>query len=244
VLRAIVATELAGQPLSEAQKKWLSMVVEIVINDGSGAPPTYAGWYFDLFRDFSDATTAPDFVTGFAQNLDTVFYAGATAPRMGVFVVDTGGGPRVVTGPIARAYETAWPTSSGRLNRWELDDKAVPRREPWATSYTVIDGAKPPPIDIEEEWDPAATEDKPRKVWFAATGDATNVDVTIEILDHHRVPIAKQTKTVGTGKTIFKFTATVDKVEMVHLQIGSYHAWSERSGDNGFGFWLKPRASE
>ncbi len=243
VLRAIVATELAGQPLSEAQKKWLSMVVEIVINDGSGALPTYAGWYFDLFRNFSDATTAPDFVTGFAQNLDTVFYAGVSAPRMGVFVVDTGGGPRVVTGPIARTYETTAPTSTGRLNRWTLDDAKITRREPWAASYTVMDGTKPPPIAIEEEWDPAATEDKPRKVWFTATSD-TKIDITIEILDHHRVPIAKQTKSVGPGKTLFKFAATVDKVEMIHLQAGNYHAWTERSGDNGFGFWLKPQPEQ
>ncbi len=246
VLRAIVATELAGRPLSDTQKKWLSMVVEIIVdNSGSGAPPTYAGWYFDLFRSFNDATAQPGFITGFAQNAETVFYAGAKAPRLGVFVVDTGGVPRVVTGPVANTYETAYPGAAGRLTDPTVGDGQASQpvlSAPWAT-YTLGSAEKTaPPVDVEEEWDP---DDKspatvPRKTWLSATASQPTT-VTIQLLDHHRVPLASMTREVGTTKTFFKFAQRVDKVEMLHLQVGKFHAWSERRGDNGFGFWLRPR---
>jgi hypothetical protein len=31
---------------------------------------------------------------------------------------------------------------------------------------------------------------------------------------------------------------------MIHLQFGKFHAWSERRGDNGFGFWFQPRKQQ
>src|SRR5262245_18122741 len=49
VLRKITDYELAGQPLPEEAKRFLSLVVEMAPGS-TGGPPTYTGWYFDLFQ--------------------------------------------------------------------------------------------------------------------------------------------------------------------------------------------------
>ena len=232
VLRAIVTTELAGRPLTTAQKEWLSMVVEIVINDGSGAPPSYAGWYFDLFRNFNDATHEPDFLTGYAQNeLDTM-YLGASDPRIGVFVVDTGGPPRVVVGPIAHAWETSAPTSKGRLEIDETDPTTRPAmHEPWAASYTV-EATKPPKLVIREAWRDGAN-------GFEIVAATAVGPVTLKLLDHHRVPFASQTRTIGAGRTKLWFPeAQFQKAEVVQLVHGTYHQFAQRQtgGEGSFSF--------
>jgi hypothetical protein len=241
VLRSIIDTQLADQPLSAVQKQWLSMVVEIVVdNSGSGAPPTYAGWYFDLFRNFTDATSNPDFITGIGQNADHVFYAGATDPRMGVFVVDTGGAPRVVTGPIAHAYETSAPTTAGRLTTHQIDSKNhPPLLEPWAASYLVGNSAKPPLVNIQEEWG-----DGTNFLMFSVEAADAVGPITFRALDHHRVPFATVTRQIGKGKTIVKLGVKRDKTEMVQLVYGKFTDWRERSADNGFAFYYQFRKEQ
>jgi hypothetical protein len=242
VLRSIIDTQLADQPLSAVQKRWLSMVVEIVVdNSGSGAPPTYAGWYFDLFRNFQDATADADFVTGIAKNGEHVFYVGGTDPRMGVFVVDTGGAPRVVTGPVARPFETSAPLSDGVLHSYSFENhdpkaKKPPLHEPWAASYLVSNASvKPPLVDIQEDWDESQI------LSFTVTAESAVGPITLRALDHHRVPIATLTKTVGKGKTVFRFGIKRDRAEMVQLSAGKFHSWSERSTDGGMSFHYLPR---
>lgn len=240
VLRSIAATELAGQPLTTAQKEWLSMVVEIVKRDASGAPPTYAGWYFDLFRNFNDATGEPDFLTGYAQNVGETMYLGASDPRIGVFVVDTGGPPRVVVGPIAHAWETTGATSEGRLSIDESDD-TKPRptmHEPWSAGY-AIDAAKPPKIVVQETYVDS------RRRGFEIISATTVGPVTFKLLDHHRVPFASVTRSIGPGRTRFLFPAAqLDKAEMVQLVHGTFSAFEQRmtGGESSFSFWLTTRA--
>ena len=67
------------------------MVVEIVPPSSDG-PGRYDGWYFDLFPRSGDAFTEHAFVADWftSSNANAVVYAGATAPRLGLFVVDTG----------------------------------------------------------------------------------------------------------------------------------------------------------
>lgn len=223
VLRSIVATELAGKPLTAAQKKWLSMVVEIVVdNSGSGKPPTYAGWYFDLFRDFDDATAAPELISGYAFSADHVAYAGATAPRMGVFVIDVGGAPRVAVGPIARSFEIRHPTADRRLTDDDVSAYATTKlavKEPWAASYTVIDRATPPPIEVVDTFDGTS-------FGFEVKSQSDVGDVTLTLLDHHRVALQTITKRVRAGTTTFRFkTQLRGKTEMLHLVAGDFHAW-------------------
>src|SRR5207249_1391294 len=125
------------------------------------------------FRDFGAATEAPELVTGFAFNGDGIMYVGATAPRMGVFVIDTGGAPRVAVGPIARAFETDQALADGRLDPEAVKHAAV--REPWAASYTVPDTSKAPPVQVEmENTDPLT---------FVATAKQDIGPLTLELLD-------------------------------------------------------------
>jgi len=240
VLRSIVATELAGQPLTEAQKRWLSMVVEIVMRDGSGAAPTYAGWYFDLFRNFADATAQPELITGIAQNAERTMYLGTGEPRIGVFVIDTGGPPRVAVGPIAHAYESQALTSEGRLALDRDDDKPMPPQlEPWTAGYLISGGPKPK-LTITENW----SDD----TWmFDVEALAAVGPVTLVLLDHHRVPITSQTKIIGSGKSQFRFTRGMfDKVEMVQLKYGTFSAFAGRQtgGDSSYSFWFLTKAEQ
>src|SRR5439155_21237260 len=50
VLREISLAELAGHPLSEQSKRFISMVAEFE-HGGTAGPPLFSGWYYDLFRD-------------------------------------------------------------------------------------------------------------------------------------------------------------------------------------------------
>ncbi len=70
-LRAISAIELANQPLPVEAKRWLAMVVEMRPGSSDG-PPTYSGWYFDLFRrrqdeGLADASLVADYFTAWDE---------------------------------------------------------------------------------------------------------------------------------------------------------------------------------
>ena len=177
VLEAIAHQELSGEPLSEEAKRWLSMVVEIVPPSSDG-PGSFDGWYFDLFFRRYDAFDSPAFVSDIQASVNTgaVTHIGATLPRLALFVVDVGGAPRVVVGPVARAFEAIAPT--------RLADASAPgivRRDPWARAYTAP--ALAPPrlalrfVDVHSDGD----------------GDVYEIElagafagVRIELLDHHR----------------------------------------------------------
>src|SRR6185436_14010472 len=139
VLRTIAEHELADRPLTVAEKRWLGMVAELSIDtsqDITGHPPVYSGWYFDLFYDREgDGMRGASFIADYFTGQDGIAYAGATAPRMGVFVVDTSGPPRAFVGPIARAFEVHGPLAT----RYTDDSARKLARvdEPWAASYTL-----------------------------------------------------------------------------------------------------------
>ncbi len=160
VLGAISEAELAGRPLSAEALAFLSMVVEIHgIDIGTGWITTYNGWYFDLFLDRPSPTTqAPpgrlghpsikwagfiaDYYT--STNTETVAYAGARAPRIGVFVVDVGGAPRVVVGPVAHGYEHHGPLRDRLTDETSTTIHLAAVAEPWAESYAVAAPPEPP----------------------------------------------------------------------------------------------------
>ena len=123
ILSVIVDDELAGSDADSEPKRFLSMVVEMAPGS-SGGPPTFTGWYFDLFRKraadgLGRSQLVADYYT--STNLGEASYVGIADVRLGLFVVDTNGGPRMMTGPIARAYETHQPMG-GSASR--LDDLA------------------------------------------------------------------------------------------------------------------------
>jgi hypothetical protein len=229
ILAAIGQDELSGRPLSEEERRFLSMVLEMTPGS-SGGGPTYTGWYFDLFPSRDDALARADFIADyFTSGYEGVIsYAGATAPRLGVFVVDTGGGPRAVVGPVARAYEHHGPLAK------RLDDEAASKLvnvdDPWAVSYAM---AAPKEPELTFSW---AGYDEKRKVISAVVEAPRAVGVvTVEALDHHRRVIQAVTQPVRAGKTTFVFrkVADVSLVEAVHVQAGEAHAWAEVGGMEG-----------
>lgn len=158
-----------------------------------------------------------------------------------MFVIDTGGPPRVAVGPVARAYEHHGPQAR------RLDDAAgaaLPERDrhdPWAKRYTAP-AAAPPAFGVEY-YDGVA------KV-TAGGGIGALGAITIEPLDHHRVPNGpKVTRRLRAGELSIQVrTHKADaEVSGLHLQIGDFHDWLELSVVGGtasasYGGWKPPGA--
>ena len=194
VLRAIVGDELAGRPLTTAERRWLGMVAELNVNlgiDTTGHPPMYTGWYFDLFLDREkDGMRGAEYIADYFTSQDGVAYVGATAPRLGIFVVDAGGPPRAFVGPIARAYEVHGPLGTRYTD--ETARAISDRDEPWAAGYTVA--AAPPPSSLQLHYDAEVRQ-------LVLTSDHTLGKATIKVLDHHRVALESMDVTVKQGET-------------------------------------------
>lgn len=208
MLIAISKTELEGSPLSEPQKRWLGMVAEYIPTGGyadSGMPPTYTGWYFDLFPDREKgAFTRPELVADYftLTNDGTVAHVGVEGVRLGVFVVDTGGEPRAMVGPVAKAYEAHVPISEGRLTDRTARAHAG-KRAPWL-GYVA---KAPPPLPI------ALSAKFCDGTYVAAlTSDVALGDVSLTFTDHHGDPIGPPVTTTvaNPGRTIFHVAWTPD----------------------------------
>jgi hypothetical protein len=97
---------------------------------------------------FRRASLASDVATSTVHGVAT--HVGATQPRLGVFVVDTGGGPRVVVGPVARAFERLLP-ANGRMT--DMDARQLrPPLAAWEKSY-LAPGMPPPALSFEPRGD-------------------------------------------------------------------------------------------
>jgi Protein of unknown function (DUF3160) len=205
-LRAIAVTEASGAPLSEAQRRWLGMVSEYTPKDGygdSGEPPKYTGWYFDLFPDREigaerDVALVADYFT--LTNADQVRHLGIEKAALGVFVIDVGGEPRAMVGPVAKAYEVA-TTISGRLDD-ETAHAAPNKHAVWAGSY-VAEAREEPPIAARL----FACADGARVV----VQSGRPVTASISLLDHHGDPLgASLTQPIGTTPAVFAFSLPDD----------------------------------
>jgi hypothetical protein len=204
VLGVIARDELLGKPLSVEQKRFLSMVVELQPGSSS-QPATYTGWYFDLFRKRDAEGLSPSqFIADYytSVNLSEASYVGVSTVRLGLFVIDVGGVPRIVTGPIARAFELQRPFGPTMPRLFDETSAELPdtdRRDPWATSYTVAAPAELPSLTIH--YDP---DESPNIEVDAASALH---DVTFALLDHHRQPLATLRRSIPKGKTVFRFPA-------------------------------------
>jgi hypothetical protein len=209
VLERIAEHQLAGVPLTKAQQRFLSMVAEMR-EGSSGGPPAFTGWYFDLFEARSDdGTKQADFIADYytSTTASSIAYIGAGAPHLGAFVVDVGGKPRLVVGPVARGYEYTGSLST------RLDDDASmklsdrDRVDPWADSYMVANGAEPN-MSIQFQWNErydANDEHISTKLTAKVTAPKKVGKVTIELLDHHREVERSAARYVGAGVTTFRF---------------------------------------
>ncbi len=223
ILDEIAADELAGRPLSADERAFLSMVAEMEPGT-TGAAPTFSGWWFDLFHARQQDGLAP---AGYLASFFTgtkIAYVGATAPRLGVFVVDTGGPARLVVGPVARPYEY-----EGAVGR-RLDDVAgaalpeAARSEPWAASYTAGAAAPEPALQMIY---PA--QDTKHRLDVSIETAVDLGPVTIELYDHHRLPLATVTRVIKAGLTYIPVPPRLlDRTEGIHLRVGAYRGWFDR----------------
>ncbi|MBL8632020.1 MAG: DUF3160 domain-containing protein [Myxococcales bacterium] len=204
VLSVIAQHELEGKPLGIEEKRFLSMVVELRPGSSSG-PPTYTGWYFDLFRKrdaegLSSSAFIADYYT--SVNLSEASYVGVSAVRLGLFVIDVGGAPRIVTGPIARAFALQRPFGPAHPRLTDEAAAELPesdRQDPWATSYTVAAPTEVPALTLT--YDPDVSPD------IEVDAEVPLQDVTFALLDHHRQPLATLRRSFPKGKTVFRFPA-------------------------------------
>lgn len=217
VLATIARHELEGRALTTEEKRWLSMVTEMSPG-GTGHAPTYTGWYFDLFRGRADEALAE---TSFVADYHTsafkgkVVYAGAERPRLGVFVVDSGGPPRTMVGPVANAYELV-----GDLDKRFSDEtvKEAPGKvRPWAASYTAPSAKDRPIAASLSSGEDENGKKKPLTVTLLSTEDLG--DVVVELLDHHGNVVVSSTRRVTKKKTTIGFGRPA-KVQGLRVRIG------------------------
>ena len=208
ILARLARRETQGLALTEPERRWLGMVAENVPSGGyggdSGQPPKWTGWYFDLFADREKGAERPSlFVADYftLTNAEQVLYAGGDGPRLGLFVVDVGGAPRVMVGPVAKGYETAQPLAGPRLtDRAALAVPEAEKRAPWRASYaaperpltdqpaTWVTSCRPPAPRAFEVAPVAPAPGPPQSLRIAASL-ATAGEVEIGLLDHHGDPL-------------------------------------------------------
>jgi hypothetical protein len=224
VLGAISRHELEGRALSDDEKRFLSMVAEMS-PAGTGQAPKYTGWYFDVFPSREkQALDGADFIADYhtSTQLAKVQYAGATAPRLGVFVVDVGGAPRVAVGPVARAYEATGDLATRYTDQAAKELPEAARKDPWAASYTVAAPAVPAlALTARVPYEPDQ-----RTVTILLRAKTTLPSVTLEVLDHHRAPIAQTTRAVPAGKAVIVKLTPPRKGEGVRVRVGDW-SWSD-----------------
>lgn len=224
VLSRIVERELSGQPLTADENRFLGFVAEYLPFDpgciDSCAPPHYSGWWFDLFPKRKDGLLDPVFVADYytSSNAGQAAYVGAKKPVYGFFVVDQGGPPRVMIGPVARGFGQPGPISP-RLKDADVPKLAVPDA-PWLRSF-VAPAPKPFPLLVRETQRPsqgrpsfgdpfgdsAPARPAPRSTAWELTLRSTEDlgPVTVTLLDHHRRPLQSQTQRVAAQDVRFRF---------------------------------------
>lgn len=208
VLSKISRIELSGDPLPPEAQRWLDLVVELRPYGGTGGPPSFTGWWFDLFRLRQEGLGPASLIADtFTSTYDgTILYVGTQEPQMAMFVVDTGGPRRVVVGPIAQSFSHVGPLAK------RLTDADVSHRigtAPWAKSYRIEEPAEPPLVVVQRD---LGDGDKPAShATFDLKSTRALGQVTIEALDHHRRTYASQTLTVGTKTTTFRIPVAPPK---------------------------------
>lgn len=190
MLRAIAGAESEGKPLTEPQRRWLAMVAEKVPAGGyedSGQPPKWTGWYFDMFEDREHgATASAAFVADVftLTNAGEVLYVGADGPRLAVFLVDVGGEPRAMVGPVAKGYEARAPIGP-RVS----DDEAGALVGKTAAWRTFAVSARPEPALGLEGRFVRCGKDGSWEWRVALRSDVPVGGVEVTLLDHHSDPI-------------------------------------------------------
>jgi hypothetical protein len=247
-LATLAHDEAEGRELTDPQRRWLGMVSEYVPAGGyvsTGEPPKWTGWYFDMFEDRQHgASRSAAFVADYftLTNVDRVAYVGSRGPRLGVFVVDAGGEPRAMVGPVAEGYELQTPIEKRLTDKASLAAE-LPRQAPWRESFAVPErpapalgldvsvvhceggdaGAEPP----SSPGIPVMGRPAPGGAWRVAARSAVPAGpVTVTLLDHHGDPITREARFEAGGAWTLVELGTPPEVarsaygvEAMHLRI-------------------------
>lgn len=243
-LAGIASDELAGKPLSDAGKHFLAMVVEMreaTAHTYTDSYPiaTYDGWYIDLFPSldaaFHTAAFIADYLTFDRDGRRGVKYVGATGPRLGVFAVDTGGGPRMMVGPVAHGFQVTGTLEEPRFTDDSVAGLAAHGRldSPWTKRYGIA-AAAPPKFQLSiavprpgqperrRRRDPDPAEQRPGTIRIVAAADQGAA--TLQLLDHHFVEVGKITSRIGAGQVDLAIPATARPIESVRVLVGTFAA--------------------
>jgi len=224
VLAKISRLELTGDPLPPEAQRWLDLVVELRPYGGTGGPPSFTGWWFDLFRRRQEGLGPATLIADtFTSSYDgTILYVGTHEPQMGMFVVDTGGPRRVVVGPVAQSFSHVGPLDK-RLT--DADVRSDLGTAPWAKSYRIEETAPPPLLVVQRD---LGDNDTPMShATFDVKSTRTLGPVTIDALDHHRRPFASQTLTVGTKVTTFRIPTAPPKKKKAKAEEDDPNEWTK-----------------
>jgi hypothetical protein len=233
VLDRISLRELANEPLKPEELRFLSMVTDLSFGTAGGysSGPQGSGWYFRMFRSNAEALQPAALIADYfvSPYEGTAYYAGVKGVTMGIFVVDTAGGPRAVVGPVARAFEAVGPFD----HRYsDAEANSVPAASPWTDSY-VAPATPEPPLSLKLRFKADARDEWTGDVAFTARSTAKLGPVTLELLDHHRAPIASVTRDMDRPNEPVRFSFPSKKmpdsdiagfgVEGLHVRVGDYH---------------------
>ena len=233
-LREIAVRELSGAEITRAQRNWLGMVSEYTPRGGfnvkdtctdSCTPPTWTGWYFDLFADrHLSATKATHFVADYftLTSEGSVAHVGAEGPRLAVFIIDENGEKRAMVGPVAKGYEVHTPIAERFDDERALE--APGKSAPWRNSFAVAANPEPA-LDMAVDMGICATADGVE--WRARIGSPKKLgDVRLTMLDHHGDPLGPEaTIDHQGGDVVVAFTLPASfreaawGVEGVHLRV-------------------------
>jgi hypothetical protein len=231
VLAQISREELANQPLSEETKRFLSMIVEerttsAATYSSTFPVATFDGWYLDLFPSIDDGLADPSFIADVAtfsrDGSSGILYLGAQRPHLGVFDVDTGGGPRLMVGPVAEAFQYTAPLEK-RATDADVPTLAV--AQPWAVSYSSTGPATPAfAVAFQRQGTKGGKwgRDVIAQTALKLASKTALGAVTIELLDHHFTKLA-DVQIALSGGTIDVPLPTVPRpIEAIRVRIGTY----------------------
>jgi hypothetical protein len=138
-LERLARKELAAEPFTSEEQEWLKKVIDI--RGGGSGPPTYSGWYCQLFYGGGERSAAwePTIVDVHTDpNSRTVLEQGVGNCTFLVVAIDNAGDRMIYVGPAYSYYEFHQPVE----NRLTDEDWArmlirgeAPQRPAWTSGF-------------------------------------------------------------------------------------------------------------